>query len=92
MCPRLTTKTRGLEGKNLDLYQQLPLLIRSPNKTFLGGAKGCRVALEWSKLMRFNINDKEFLSAVDTLLVTYHFQMNLPYFEIVFIRTAKVKL
>ena len=58
-------------GKNRDLYQQLPLLIRSPNKTFLEGAKGCQAALEWSKLMRFNVNDKEFLSAVDTLVISY---------------------
>ena len=58
--------------ENRYLYQQLPLLIRSPNKTFLGGAKGCRVALEWSKLMRFNINAKKFLSAADTLIITYN--------------------
>ena len=43
--------------------------MRSPNKTFLGGAKGCQAALEWSKLMRFNLNDKEFLSAADTLVI-----------------------
>ena len=30
-----------------------------------------KAALEWSKLMRFNLNDKEFLSAAETLLITH---------------------
>ena len=39
--------------------------------TFLGGAKGCQAALEWSKLMRFNLNDKKFLPAADTLTMSH---------------------
>ena len=35
--------TRELKGKNRDLYEQLPLLIRSPNKQFLGDAKDAKL-------------------------------------------------
>ena len=36
-------ETRELKGQNRKMYDQLPLLIRSPNKTFLGsqGVPGC---------------------------------------------------
>ena len=69
---------------------QLPLLIRSRNRAFLGGDKGCQAALEWSKLMRFNLNDKEFLSAADTLIITYESKFLILQNVSIFIR-AKLK-
>ena len=40
--------------------------MRNPNKNIF---RWCQAALEWSKLTRFNLNDKEFLSATDTLVI-----------------------